>query len=121
VESVHGPDVSAPPPGAALVVLVPEADAVVGRVRDAMDSSAAAGLGAHETVTCPFASVRDLAPKDAERLRLAVRSVPPFHARFRRTERFADAGSVGTAQPRRGGSAPAQGEALGTRPPRSEP
>jgi hypothetical protein len=41
-------------PSSGLVVLVPEAEPVVGHLRDRLDPNAASGVGAHVTVLFPF-------------------------------------------------------------------
>ena len=75
----------------ALVVLVPEAEALVGTLRAAMDPSAADGMPAHVTVLYPFAPAARLSEHDVRHLGAVIGRVAAFDVRFRRTRRFRDA------------------------------
>lgn len=74
-----------------VVVLVPEAEAVVRQHRERLDSSAAWGVPAHVTVLFPFVPPADLDDDDLAALALAIASVPAFDAAFARTSWFGDA------------------------------
>lgn len=78
------------PAATALVVLVPEAEPLVGGIRAELDSSAADGMPAHVTVLWPFVPAAAMTPGDLDRLAAAVWSVRAFRARFRTTARFGD-------------------------------
>jgi len=73
-----------------LVVVVPEAEPVVGRHRDVLDESAALGAPAHVTVLFPFAPPTALDEPALDRVRAAVGAVPSFRYAFRRTGWFGD-------------------------------
>lgn len=75
----------------ALVVLVPEADPVVGEIRARFDSSAADGMPSHVTVLWPFAPAKTIDGDDLRALAAAVACVRSFRARFRTARRFGDA------------------------------
>lgn len=72
----------------AVVVAVPEAEPLVGQLRDALDPAAAVGVPAHVTIMFPF--VPPTALDDATRASLAevVASVPAFNVRFERVAWF---------------------------------
>jgi hypothetical protein len=78
-------------PASGLVVVVPEAEPVVGRCRDRLDPSAALGAPAHVTVLFPFVPADELDDGVLQRLGAAVRAVPAFGYDFRRTDWFDDA------------------------------
>ncbi len=86
-----GPQVSDRPPTAneaALVVLVPEVESLVGKFRLAHDPSAALGVPAHVTINYPFVpSTRDGAELD-KKLGKLFGEVAPFDFSFRRIGRF---------------------------------
>ncbi|HEY3014276.1 MAG TPA: 2'-5' RNA ligase family protein [Nocardioides sp.] len=67
---------------AAVVVVVPEAEPVVGRHRADHDPSAAWGVPAHVTVLFPFVSPARLDESVVDRLALAVAKVPAFDVVF---------------------------------------
>lgn len=71
-----------------LAVLVPEADLVVGHLRERWDPSARLGLGAHITIRYPFLPFGQRSPEDVERLADAMASVPPFEFSLGRVSRF---------------------------------
>lgn len=71
-----------------LAVLVPEADPVIGGLRDRWDPSARRGLGAHITIRYPFLPLASLAPGDLEQLGQAIASVPMFRFGLARVSRF---------------------------------
>ncbi|EIM04291.1 2'-5' RNA ligase family protein [Rhodanobacter denitrificans] len=71
-----------------LAVLTPEADAVVGHLRERWDPAAQRGLGAHITLRYPFLPLRALSTRDREMLTDAVSSVPSFHYTLARVSTF---------------------------------
>lgn len=71
-----------------LAVLTPEADPVVGRLRERWDPSVQRGLGAHITLRYPFLPLRALSPRDQAMLADAVASVLSFHYTLARVSRF---------------------------------
>jgi 2'-5' RNA ligase len=71
-----------------LAVLTPEADAVVGPLRERWDPSELRGLGAHITLRYPFLSLRALSTRDRDLLADAVVSVPSFHYTLARVSNF---------------------------------
>lgn len=62
----------------ALIVEVPEADAVVGALRRRYDPGAALGVPAHVTVLSPFLSVERITPNIVVSVEKALRVVTPF-------------------------------------------
>jgi 2'-5' RNA ligase len=70
----------------AIVVLVPEADAVVDAHRQRFDPAAAAGVPAHVTVLYPFRQEVDDAVH--ELVAAVAAGVPPFDIEFRSVARF---------------------------------
>lgn len=72
----------------ALVVVVPEAEAVVGALRAEHDPSAAAGMPAHVTVLFPFVPESRFGAAERMRTALVVSRFAAFDARFRGTGRF---------------------------------
>jgi hypothetical protein len=89
----HGPSltsVTENPALSGLVVLVPEAEPVVGRHRHVLDESAPLGAPAHVTVLFPFAPPRTLDASVLDRVGRAVRAVPAFDYSFGRTDWFGD-------------------------------
>jgi 2'-5' RNA ligase superfamily len=75
----------------AVIVVVPEAEPVVGEHRAALDRAAAWGVPAHITVIYPFLPPRLIGPDELRRLRGAVRSVPRFEVAFTGVRWFDDA------------------------------
>lgn len=73
-----------------VVVLVPEADGVVGEHRDRFDRAASWGVGAHVTVLFPWVLPDGHVPTVLDRLAAAVASVPAFTCRFERSSWFGD-------------------------------
>jgi 2'-5' RNA ligase len=73
-----------------VVVLVPEAERVVGSHRQALDSSAAWGVPAHVTVLFPFAAPQDVDDDVSAGLAGAIACVPAFDAVFARTDWFGE-------------------------------
>jgi len=71
-----------------LAVLTPEADAVVGHLRERWDPAVQRGLGAHITLRYPFLPLRALSSRDRELLADAVASVPSFHYMLARISNF---------------------------------
>ncbi|MEI7035681.1 2'-5' RNA ligase family protein [Fulvimonas yonginensis] len=71
-----------------LAVLAPEADPVVGPLRERWDPAAHRGLGAHITVRYPFLRLAELSTRDLEQLAAAAASVPGFRYRLARVSRF---------------------------------
>lgn len=71
-----------------LAVLTPEADAVVGHLRERWDPAVQRGLGAHITLRYPFLPVKALSTRDREKLADAVASVPSFHYTLARVSHF---------------------------------
>jgi hypothetical protein len=71
-----------------VVVLVPEADDVVGAQRSRLDRSAGWGVGAHVTVLFPWVSPDRHSEDVLVRLAAAVASVPAFECLFRRSSWF---------------------------------
>jgi 2'-5' RNA ligase len=74
----------------ALVVLVPEAEAVVGRWRLALDPVAQLGVPAHVTVLFPFMPARELSERVVTRLAALFRSTNAFEHSLVRSEWFDD-------------------------------
>ena len=73
-----------------LVVLVPEAEPVVGRHRLLLDDNAARGAPAHVTVLFPFAAPAALDQPTLARVARAVGAVPAFDHAFTGTAWFGD-------------------------------
>lgn len=71
-----------------LAVLTPEADAVVGHLRERWDPAVQRGLGAHITLRYPFLPLKALSTRDQEKLADAVASVPSFHYTLARVSHF---------------------------------
>lgn len=76
------------PSESALVVLIPEAEALVGSFRIQYDPSATAGVPAHVTVLYPFKSPQDLTPELIQTLAELFSASPAFGASFTKTKRF---------------------------------
>ncbi len=74
----------------AVVVAVPEAEHLVGAVRDREDPSAGWGVPAHITVVFPFVPLADLDANALQRLEKAVASEPAFEGRLTETRWFDD-------------------------------
>jgi 2'-5' RNA ligase len=68
----------------AILVPVPEAEPVVGRLRDRLDRAALWGVPAHVTVLFPFAAPDAIAGAVIERVAAAVASVRGFDCEFAR-------------------------------------
>ncbi|MBV9653196.1 MAG: 2'-5' RNA ligase family protein [Acetobacteraceae bacterium] len=75
-------------PPSALVVLVPEAEALVGRFRAAHDPTAAAGMPAHITVLYPFLSPAQIDDAVLDEARACFRDFEPFSFELARISRF---------------------------------
>ena len=73
----------------ALVVLVPEAEPMVGALRDRFDPSAKAGVPAHVTVLFPFVSPKHWSDEMMAAVAEAVRGVASFDFRLSEVGRFA--------------------------------
>jgi 2'-5' RNA ligase len=73
----------------ALVVLVPEAEALVRSFREKHDPSAADGMPAHITLLYPFKALADVGPNELESLRNCFARFAPFHFTLASTGRFA--------------------------------
>ena len=72
----------------ALVILVPEADAIVGRWRERHDPSAEEGMPAHITVLYPFLPDRELGPVEIDTISDFSRSHYAFRTVFSRMGHF---------------------------------
>jgi len=79
-----------PPTETAVLVLLPEADEVVGEYRARMDRAAALGVPAHVTVLYPFVPPDAVDARVIDALTEAVASVPAFDVAFDRTAWFDD-------------------------------
>lgn len=77
-------------PTSGLVVLVPEAEPVVGPLRDRWDANARYGVAAHVTVLFPFLPPAAIDETARRRLRRLFAAVPAFPYRFARTAWFDD-------------------------------
>lgn len=77
-------------PTSGLVVLVPEAEPVVGHLRDRWDANAGDGVAAHVTVLFPFVPPAAVDDTVLRRLRDLFASVPAFPYAFARTAWFDD-------------------------------
>jgi 2'-5' RNA ligase len=73
-----------------VVVVVPEADPVVGPHRLRLDPAASWGVPAHVTVLYPFVSPPDLRTADLDRLGEAVAQVAAFDAELPRVDWFGE-------------------------------
>jgi 2'-5' RNA ligase len=73
-----------------VVVVVPEADTVVGPHRLRLDPAASWGVPAHVTVLYPFVSPPDLRTADLDRLGEAVAQVAAFDAELPRVDWFGE-------------------------------
>jgi len=72
----------------ALVVLIPEAEDLVGCFRDRFDPSAAAGVPAHVTLLYPFKAPAELTPAVAESLTQIFSTVRPFEISLAQVKTF---------------------------------
>jgi 2'-5' RNA ligase len=72
----------------ALVVLVPEAESVVGALRECFDPSAKAGVPAHVTVLFPFVPPAEWSDEVMAAIADAVRGVAAFDFRLSKVGRF---------------------------------
>ena len=77
-------------PHSGLIVAIPEAEALVGRHRVALDINARAGVPAHVTVLYPFLPTRDIDTGVLERLGALFGSVPAFEVALTRTAWFGE-------------------------------
>jgi 2'-5' RNA ligase len=75
---------------AALILQVPEAEALVRPLRLAHDPSAAIGVPAHITINYPFLAELDLDSRRGEELKTLFARVPPFDFWLRYVRRFPD-------------------------------
>lgn len=73
-------------PDSALVIVVVEAEPVVGRYRLQHDPVAALGVPAHVTILFPFSS--ELDPEREDQIRSLAASIEPFEMTFRAIGRF---------------------------------
>ena len=76
------------PSESALVVLVPEAEELVGSWRDRFDPSAAAGVPAHITLLYPFKPPSQLTPSIEESLKQVFSILPSFEVSLTRVKKF---------------------------------
>lgn len=76
------------PVESALVILVPEAEALVESFRNQYDPSAAVGIPAHVTVLYPFKAPGDLTPDVIHSLEQLFAEFPAFQAVFTELQRF---------------------------------
>lgn len=74
----------------AVLALVPEAESLVGSLRDELDPSARLGVPAHVTVLFPFVPARAVDDATVATLRRAVRGVGRFSCRFDAVRWFGD-------------------------------
>ena len=74
----------------ALVVLVPEAEAVVGRLRQRYDPSAAVGMPAHITLNYPFLPGEPVKPATIEQLRVLFSRFSPLRYSLIEARQFFD-------------------------------
>ncbi len=72
----------------AILVPVPEAEPVVGRLRARLDRSANRGIPAHVTVLYPFVPPEQITAAAIDKAAAAVASVPGFDCRFAGTDWF---------------------------------
>lgn len=72
----------------ALIVLVPEAESLVGPYRTKYDPVAPLGMPAHVTLMFPFATCESLADDARARLRTRLSELPSFDYEFRETGVF---------------------------------
>ena len=72
----------------ALVILVPEAESLVGPFRAKYDSSAADGMPAHITINYPFLPAQEDEPGAMNKLRELFLLYPSFALSFERPSRF---------------------------------
>jgi hypothetical protein len=77
-------------PESAILVPVPEAGPVVGRLRARLDRSASCGVPAHVTVLYPFVPPQQITAAVMEMAAAAVKSVPGFGCRFAGTDWFGE-------------------------------
>lgn len=73
----------------ALIVPVPEAEALVGAWRERYDDSARTGVPAHLTLLYPFLPPEDVSPADLERLAALFAATPATRYALARVRRFA--------------------------------
>jgi 2'-5' RNA ligase len=76
------------PVESALVILIPEAESLVGSFRAEYDPSAAVGIPAHVTVIYPFKPPRDLSADVLRKLEDLFAGCPGFQAVFTELQRF---------------------------------
>jgi 2'-5' RNA ligase len=76
------------PAASALIVLVPEAEALVKPFRDAYDPSAAAGMPAHITLLYPFKPPDEIAATVLDALRACLAPFGALHFSLASTRRF---------------------------------
>lgn len=74
----------------AVVIVVPEAEPVVGEWRLRLDWSAPLGVPAHVTILYPFVPRRELTGEDEARLAVVAASFKPFAADLREVRWFGD-------------------------------
>lgn len=78
------------PKESAIVVLVPEAEQLVGVFRKRFDPSAAIGVPAHVTILYPFKPPDEIGPDDIMALNDLLKKEPSFTISFRELRRFPD-------------------------------
>lgn len=78
------------PSESALVVLIPEAEALVGQFRTQYDPSTVRGMPAHITILYPFKSPGDLTPDVLQKLAGLFANCPTFTAAFTQWRHFSD-------------------------------
>ena len=76
------------PTESALVVIVPEAEDLVGAFRSRFDPSAAAGVPAHITILYPFKTPSELSAEVIGKLRALFANISSFDVRLTKLERF---------------------------------
>jgi hypothetical protein len=74
----------------ALVILVPEAEVVVGRLRRRYDPSAAVGMPAHITLNYPFLPGLPVDPGTIDRLKVLFSGFPPLRYALIEVRKFHD-------------------------------
>jgi 2'-5' RNA ligase len=78
------------PSESCLLIPVPEAEPVVGRLRGRLDRAAAWGVPAHVTILYPFVRPEAITSAVIELAAAAVASVPAFECTFAQTGRFGE-------------------------------
>jgi 2'-5' RNA ligase len=81
-------NVPAPSDTTALIVLIPEAESLVGPYRTRYDPVAPLGMPAHVTLMFPFLDCEALTAPSRDQLRAALAELPTFDYEFRSTGAF---------------------------------